>query len=324
LAQEWGVDPQQIWERVNELREAGFQIEEKPGHGIELLGASDRLVGDDLMARLGSECWLREVVVFEETGSTNDHALRLGRSGAAGGVLFVAERQTAGRGRFGRVWDSAPHAGLWCSLLLRPLVGQEFWARLTTAAAVGLAVGLEKAAPISIRIKWPNDLLWQGRKLAGILMETGVDSAGAPFAVLGFGINVNQDEFPEALRAQAASVRMAAGGIRQDRPALAAMVLQSLGAAIRQVETGRFEAVLDEARRRSALLGHWVQLGNGAVAGGSLVEGIAQDLDSEGRLEVRLVDGSLVKCAGGEVTVLGGGWMGTNTSVACQPGVRHA
>ena len=114
LAQEWGVDPQQIWERVNELREAGFQIEEKPGHGIELLGASDRLVGDDLMARLGSECWLREVVVFEETGSTNDHALRLGRSGAAGGVLFVAERQSAGRGRF---WPSVG-LGTACGLVV--------------------------------------------------------------------------------------------------------------------------------------------------------------------------------------------------------------
>jgi BirA family biotin operon repressor/biotin-[acetyl-CoA-carboxylase] ligase len=305
-----GVDPVRIHERLEVLTAAGFQIEDRPGQGIRLMGGSDRLVGDDLLSRMDEPPWLREVVVFKETSSTNDHALRLGRSGAEAGVLFVAERQTAGRGRFGRVWESAPNEGLWCSVLLRPVLQIWAWPRLTTAAAVGLARGLEISAPVSVKIKWPNDLYWNGRKLGGILMETGVDVRGEPFAVLGFGINVNQEQFPEYLRGQAASVRIAAGGALQDRPALAARVLECLGAALQRAEAGGFDELLEDARRRSLMLGHWVRLEQAEHPGGTVIEGIAEDLDSEGRLEVRLAGGGLVNCPGGEVTVLAGGWQG--------------
>jgi BirA family biotin operon repressor/biotin-[acetyl-CoA-carboxylase] ligase len=308
FAQALQVDPARIRERLGELNAAGFQIEDRPGHGIRLMGETDRLVGDDLLSRMGEGAWLREVVVFEETSSTNDQALRLGRSGADAGVLFVAERQTAGRGRFGRVWESAPHAGLWCSVLLRPAIRMDAWPRLTTAAAVGLARGMELSAPIQVKIKWPNDLYWNGRKLGGILMETGVDARGEPFAVLGFGINVNQERFPEPLQGQAASVRIAAGGAFQDRPALAARVLDCLGAALHRAESGGFGELLEEARRRSLMLGHWVRLEQAENRGGALIEGIAESLDSEGRLEVRLAGGGVVQCTGGEVTVLSGGW----------------
>ena len=184
--------------RLAELRGAGFEIEERPGLGFRLLRSPDRLIADDLLARLGPCALVRDIVVFNETSSTNDHATLRGRQGAAGGLVIFAERQTAGRGRFGRPWASASHRGLWFSLLLRPALPVSAWPRLTTWAAVSLAAAIEDSLGLAAAIKWPNDIYLGGRKVAGILAESGTDSAGQPFAVVGIGVNVNHEagDFP--------------------------------------------------------------------------------------------------------------------------------
>src|SRR4029434_10201311 len=118
---------------------------------------------------------IRDVIVFEETDSTNEQASKMGESGALGGLAIFAERQTAGRGRFGRRWDSASHRGLWFSLLLRPSLPMAHSPRMTTWAAVAMADAIEQTSGLAVQIKWPNDLQSHGRKLAGILIETGSD-----------------------------------------------------------------------------------------------------------------------------------------------------
>ena len=164
-----GVPRGQIAESLTRLRGAGFDIEEKPGLGCRLLASPDRLIADDLHARLAGCMLAREILTFEETGSTNDVAARLGREGHAGGLLVFAERQTAGRGRFGRRWDSAPHAGLWFSLLLRPAFPLPLWVRLTTWAGVCVAAAIERATGLQAQVKWPNDVLIGEKKIGGIL-----------------------------------------------------------------------------------------------------------------------------------------------------------
>jgi len=275
---------------------AGFEIESRPGLGCRLLGSPDRLIADDLLSRIG-ECELaREILVFEETGSTNDIAMRLGREGHAGGLLVLAEKQTAGRGRFGRRWDSAPHTGLWFSLLLRPAIPASRWARLTTWAGVCVAAAIERATGLQARVKWPNDVQMGEKKVAGILTECSSAASGSLFAVVGIGLNVNQDAMPPELAARAASLRQLTGRTL-DRAAIASTLIRELAARLPEVDAA-FDRLLAEAARRSTILGEWIQLD----ASGSMLEGRAESLDAEGNLLLRMSDGGLQTVSAGEVT----------------------
>lgn len=286
--------------RLAELRTAGFEIEERPGLGFRLVGSPDRLMADDLHARLGPCALIREIVVFAETDSTNDLAMRRGRQGAGGGLAIFAEHQTAGRGRFGRRWASASHRGLWFSLLLRPALPLQFWPRLTTWAAVALADAIEEALGLPAAIKWPNDLQIAGKKVAGILAESGTDAAGQPFAVLGIGVNINQEagDFPPELTAKAGSLRLATGRLI-DRPAFAACLLRALDTRYAQLESS-FDTIIAAASRRSLLLGRWIQVQSGTAT----LEGRAETLDADGHLLLRTTDGALSRLTAGEVTII--------------------
>jgi len=286
--------------RLAELRGAGFEIEERPGLGFRLLGSPDRLIADDLLARLGACPLVREIVVFEETDSTNDLAVQRGRQGGAGGLVIFAERQTAGRGRFGRPWASASHRGLWFSLLLRPALPLPLWPRLTTWAAVALADAIEASLGLPAAIKWPNDLHLGGKKVAGILAESGTDGTGEPFAVVGIGVNVNHEpaDFPPELTAKAGSLRMATGRAI-DRPAFATALLRALDARLPQLADA-FPEIIAAAARRSFLLGRWIQVQFGV----ELLEGHAEELDADGHLLLRSGDGTLNRLTAGEVTVI--------------------
>jgi BirA family biotin operon repressor/biotin-[acetyl-CoA-carboxylase] ligase len=287
--------------RLAELRRAGFEIEERPGLGFRLVRSPDRLIADDLHARLGPCALAREIVVFAETASTNDSAMLRGRQGAGGGLVIFAERQTAGRGRFGRSWASAAQRGLWFSLLLRPTLPTTQWPRLTTWAGVALAAAIENALGLATAIKWPNDIYLSGRKVAGILAESGTDVNGRPFAVVGIGVNVNHaaSDFPPELAGKATSLSIVTAR-RIDRPELAACLLRELDARLTQVEPD-FPRMIAEATRRSLLLGRWVQL----QSGHTLLEGRAESLDADGHLLLRKSDGTLSRLTAGEVTIIG-------------------
>jgi BirA family biotin operon repressor/biotin-[acetyl-CoA-carboxylase] ligase len=290
------VPRDQVEAGLGRLRNAGFDIEEKPGIGCRLLASPDRLIADDLLARIGDCPLAREILTFEETASTNDVAARLGREGRTGGLLVFAERQTAGRGRFGRRWDSAPHAGLWFSLLLRPAFATPLWVRLTTWAGVCTATAIGRATGLDAQVKWPNDVLVGGKKVAGILTECSSDTAGGMFAVVGIGVNVNHEAMPAELADRAASLRQIAGRTL-DRSAIAAAIVSELAARLPAVETD-FAEILAEAARRSTVLGKWIRFDAAAAS----YEGQAESLDADGNLLLRLADGTLRTMTAGEVS----------------------
>ncbi len=300
LAAELGESAAVIRARLAALSEAGFEIEDRPGLGLRFLAAPDRLIADDLIARLGPCPLIREILVFAETDSTNELATQLGRQGTPGGLAIFAEHQTAGRGRFGRRWASASHRGLWFSLLLRPALPLAQWARLTTWGAVSVAAAIEETCGARATIKWPNDVFLSGKKVAGILAESGTDALGQPFAVLGIGVNVNHEpaDFPSDLHATAGSLREAAGQ-PIDRPAFATALLHALDARLPLLGDD-FPAIIAEATARSFLLGRWIQV----RAGQDLAEGLAERLDADGQLLLRQSDGSINRLVAGEVTVV--------------------
>ena len=299
LAAQIGSTHAAVAAQIAELRAAGFDIDERPGLGYRLISMPDRLIAADLHSRLGNCALVREILVFAETDSTNDRAADLGRHGVAGGLTIFAERQNAGRGRFGRRWESASHLGLWFSLLLRPVFSQERWPRLTTWAAVSIACAIERAVGVRAGIKWPNDIFVKGRKVAGVLIEAGLDGARENFAVVGIGVNANHapEDFPAELSAKATSLRAATGRMIE-RPALAAAILRELDRRTIDMDR-RFDELVAEAARRSVLLGKWVQV----RAGDSLVEGVAESLDAGGQLLLRTGDGELRALNAGEVTL---------------------
>jgi BirA family biotin operon repressor/biotin-[acetyl-CoA-carboxylase] ligase len=256
-----------------------------------------------LWSRLSSDAaqFIREIVVLAETGSTNDVAMRLGREGVAGGVLVVAEKQTAGRGRFGRKWESAGGRGIWLSLLLEPPLPFEQWPRLTTWMAVEAAAAVERVAPVRCGIKWPNDLQIAGRKVGGMLMEIGTrEGEQRPFVVAGLGINANHrdSDFPEELREIATSVRLA-GGAAIDRAELIARLIEALQSRWDSLGDPAFEAVIAEATQRSSVLGRWIRV----QAPDGVLEGEAAALNGEGHLVLRSADGALHTLLAGEVTL---------------------
>jgi BirA family biotin operon repressor/biotin-[acetyl-CoA-carboxylase] ligase len=295
-------DPPAVAERIAVLNAAGYQIEHHPHLGYRLLSAADRLIADDILSRLPECRWIRQVLVFERTGSTNDVVTGLARDGAAAGVVVFAEEQTAGRGRLGRRWQSDPSLGLWFSILLRPDMPLAAWPRLTLWIAYAVAHGIARFAMETfpqnpappVMLKWPNDLHLSGRKLAGILVETSLGEH--PFATAGIGINVNHPAFPPPLDITATSLRIETGS-PVDRNALAAAILTSIDESY-QLVSSDFPRIIDWANRADCLRGRRVS----AEAGTVHHEGIACGLSPDGGLLLGAPDGTLSILTSGEVT----------------------
>ena len=300
LAVQANMESQKVNACLESLGGAGYEIEDRPHAGLRFISAPDRLIADDIAARLGDVSLFRDILVFQQTDSTNDAAARLGRGGAAEGIGVFAESQSAGRGRMGRRWESSQALGLWFSLLLRPRIPFHQWPRLTTWAAVGVAEGIEAFSSCRVFIKWPNDILIDSLKLAGILTETHVDLAGNSFAIVGIGVNVNHtpEDFPPELREKAASLRSITGR-PWDRQEAAAAILKSLDRLWPAI-AGDFAYLVAAARKRSCLEGRQVEIRIGQL----VLRGCAESLDDEGALLLREPDGKLTAVSTGEASVL--------------------
>ncbi|MFL6520346.1 MAG: biotin--[acetyl-CoA-carboxylase] ligase [Chthoniobacterales bacterium] len=192
--------------------------------------ASDRLVAAELSAALQGYRIGNDIMVVEETESTNDLAWKAVERGVPEGFVIFAERQTKGRGQYGRRWESAPYLGLWFSVVLRPALTLAESPKLTVLLAETLAATIAEETSCAPTIKWPNDLYLSGRKVAGVLVEGRTATDGSYVAVAGIGINVNQtiDDFPEDLRDTAGSLAMATGKTIS-RAKLAVAVLRNIG-----------------------------------------------------------------------------------------------
>ena len=223
------------------------------------------------------------------TGSTNDVAARLAELGADEGATVVAEAQTAGRGRHGRTWFSPPGAGLYVSVILRPageLASGNPAALLTLASGVALAEAVRTATGLPAEIKWPNDIVIDRRKLAGILAEATLQGDRLQHVVLGFGLNLLAANCPAELAPRVTSIE-AETSRPADRALMLAEILAALGERYRDLQSGRFDAILAAWRRLAwALPAAPVEWDSPA----GVVRGRAEDIDRQGALIVRVGD----------------------------------
>ena len=302
LATRLGISRAAVWARIEELRKLGYDISASPHQGYRLLASPDLLHADDLLARMsGDQIIGRDIRVFEETTSTNDVAEKLARDGVKEGVVVFAESQTKGRGRMGRRWVSPSKRGLWFSVLLRPELRPQASTQMTVAAATALVRAIERQTGLKPSIKWPNDILFNGRKAAGILTELAADSDSIRHLIVGIGLDVNvaPEEFPPEVRAVATSLR-AELGRPIDRPALAAVLLEELDRDYARICRGDFPALADEWEQRCITVGQRVTVDLGVRK----IEGRAESLDDDGALLLRTEHGRLERILGGDVTIV--------------------
>lgn len=303
LSQRLGISRAAIWARIEELRKVGYDIEATPHLGYRLVSSPDALHADDLLARLGKTKVIgRDIRVFEETTSTNDVIEKLARDQVKEGAVVFAESQTKGRGRMGRKWISPARKGLWFSLLLRPDLTPQEATQLTVASATALRRAIEGNTGVKPQIKWPNDILIGGKKVAGILTELSAELDRVKHIILGIGVDVNLSaaEFPQELRKIATSLKIESGKMIS-RADLAVRILRELDADYARICTGQFEAVADEWEEHCGTIGHLVTI----QVGDRKIHGRAESLDDDGALLLRTEHGTLERVMGGDVTLAG-------------------
>lgn len=242
----------------------------------------------------------RSLVYLSETGSTNDRAQQLAREGAAEGTVVVADHQTAGRGRLGRRWSAPAGTGLLMSLVFRPALAPHQVQRLTMVCGLAVLDAVESETNLRAALKWPNDVVIGGAKVGGILTEIECTSDQVEYAVVGIGLNVNLDptQLPGDLLVPATSLSHALG-----RPVAR---LPLLWALLRAVEV-RYLALLAGHSPHEVWAERLVTLHRPvtAAANGTVLHGIAEGVDANGALQVRLADGRLETVMAGDVTLRG-------------------
>ena len=283
-----------VWKYIDHLRKDGYDITAVPHLGYRLVSVPDKLLPHEIQSGLDTRTFGKNVVTFNTVGSTMDEAFRLGMEGAPEGTVVCAETQHKGRGRLGRVWSSPKAKGIYCSLILRPQLPPGQLSRLTLTAAVALAEALRDAAGIEPAIKWPNDILVGGKKLAGRLTGRRAGTDQVKFVVVGMGINVNTSA--SQLVDGASSLRTETGRIF-NRVVVLQHILRSFEAWYAVLGRGRFDLVIKAWKARSATLKKRVRV----TSPGGMVEGLAVDLDTDGALLVRQDSGVIVKLTAGDL-----------------------
>ena len=211
LAKHIGVSRHRVRYWVKRLRALGVDVQGHPRTGYHLQKSADVLIPAELRRRLDGTPFGKHVHHFFKIGSTNDAAFDLGHAGEPHGAVVLAEQQTAGRGRAGRAWHSEKSNGIYLSVLLRPPLTPVEAPLITLVAGLAARDAVEEAAGVKPDVRWPNDLLLNGKKFAGILTEMHAEPDRVHFVVCGIGMNVNHDALPAELRTIATSVRIETG-----------------------------------------------------------------------------------------------------------------
>jgi len=289
IAEEIGISRSEVWRLVQQLRALGVSIGGHTATGYRLQAVPDLLLPDVLSPLVQGTIFDNQIHHYYKIGSTNTVAMEAGNAGAPEGSVFLAERQIAGRGRGAHNWYSAQSAGIYCSVVLRPALPPSEALILSLAAGLAVHSAIQAIAPaVAVDLKWPNDVLIRGKKIAGILTEMNSEATRVRYIVIGIGINVNQTIFPSELQRTATSLRLATG-TEWSRVDLCASLLKSLNREYRDLlqKPGAHDSILRRFQERSSSTrGCQVQVEeNGGF------EGVTEGLDQRGFLQVRTAHG---------------------------------
>lgn len=306
-----GVSRTAIWKHVNVLRKSGYIIKSSTKKGYMLIEEPDIITYDEVNPYLKTKYIGRNYIYMESVNSTNVLAKNLSQD-MSDGSLIVAEEQTAGRGRLGRSWESPKGEGIWMSIFLKPDIVPQDTPLITHVAALAVVRAIEKVTGIVPQIKWPNDVVINGKKVCGILTELSAEIEAVNYVVVGIGINVNIKEFPDQLKDVATSLLLETRreGIKKvsddrkdlvDRKLLLAEVLNNFEILYERFLNGQIVHIIEESKKFSITIGKPVKV----ITREGGFDAIAVDIDNKGALIVERDDGRRETVIAGEVSVRG-------------------
>ena len=301
LCEHFHVSRTAVWKVIEQLKKEGYQIEAVRNKGYRLIDSPDVMSRAEIESLMTTTWAGKKVVYYDETDSTNNQAKAYGEKGEAHGTLFVADMQAAGKGRRGRVWVSPAGSSIYMTILLHPDVLPTKAPQLTLVMAMAVAEGIRKVTGLETKIKWPNDIIVNGRKVCGILTEMSTEIDYINYVVIGDGINVNQETFPEEIRDTATSLKIETGSSVR-RSVLIATIMECFEQFYEVFMTTEDLSGLQE--RYNAML---VNLGREVrvLEPGNEYEAHALGINRTGELIVRTVDGQEKEIYAGEVSVRG-------------------
>lgn len=299
LSTVFGISRAAVSKHIGVLKKTGYTIESSPKKGYLFRGAPDLLLPEEIRARLETRVFgKKEIVYYPVTDSTNDRAKALAIAGAPEGCLVVAEEQKAGRGRRGRTWFSAPGDGICISIILRPVMPPSEASRITMMTAVALAESLISLTGLKVNIKWPNDILVHGKKLAGILTEMSMEMDVVDYVVVGLGLNVNSPlvHFSDEIKDLATSLFIEKGETLS-RTLIISEYLKWFETYYDIVRNTGFREIMKRWKELSDIIGRDVTVD----VVGTKIFGRVEDIDADGVLVIKDPSGTIHRVISGDV-----------------------
>ena len=296
IADELGTSRSEVWRAVQHLRDLGVQITGHFATGYQLNAMPDLLLPDILDPLISGTIFASKIHHYFRIGSTNTAAMQAGADGEPEGSVFLAEEQTAGRGRGGHSWESTQSVGIYCSVVLRPEMTPVDALFLSLMTGIAMADAVEQTTGLRPDLRWPNDGLIGERKFCGILTEMNAEPTRVRYIVIGIGINVNQTSFAGELEPIATSLRIETGR-EWSRVELTAALLKSLDGHYRKFLQGGERArgvMIQEFEKRSS----WARGRHVLIQENGGYEGVTEGLDDRGFLLLRTGEGQRTVLSG--------------------------
>lgn len=301
ICEQLGVSRTAVWKCINGLREDGYEIESVTRKGYRLLQSPDILTKEELRERISPKQWPGEIHCYPQIDSTNEEAKRQAESGAGDGSLYVADCQTAGRGRRGRTWLSPAGKDIFFSILLRPRMQPQAASMLTLVTALAAAKTVEQYGGEGCQIKWPNDIVLHGKKLCGILTEMSLEMGEISYLVIGVGFNMNRMEFDEEISHMATSLKKETGKQIPRADFLADFLAHFSEEYEKFSREQNLSSVKEEYEKRLVNIDREVLI----EKSGKKKVGLARGINEQGELLVCMEDGATEAVCAGEVSVRG-------------------
>lgn len=301
LCERFGVSRTAVWKVIRQLKEEGYEIEAVKNKGYHIREVPDVMTAEEVKSRIHTKWMAQNCLYLESVDSTNNYAKRIAEEGAAAGTLVMADEQTGGKGRRGRGWVTPKGTNIAMTLLLRPQILPEHASRLTLLMAMAVAQGIRSVTGLDAGIKWPNDVVVHGKKVCGILTEMSTEVDYINYVVIGAGINVNQESFPEEIQHIAGSLSVELGK-KISRAELAASVLEALERIYEIfLQTEDLSKLYKEYNEICVNRGHRIRV----LEPGHEYNGTTDGINENGELVVHKETGETVCVYAGEVSVRG-------------------
>ncbi len=298
-----GVTRTAIWKHIKQLKEEGYKIESISRKGYKLVSEPDTIDSKALEIELKDKSFIKEIVHYNTVDSTNSQGKLMAAQGAIEGTIVISEEQTGGKGRLGREWISPKGTGIWMSIILKPNIEPQEATIITQITAAAVASAIIKLTGIKAGIKWPNDIIVDGKKVCGILTEMSGELNSINYVVVGIGVNVNmnQEDFPEELKEVAISLKESFGEDLSRKELVIKILSEFEELYLDFINTNNAQKSISICRELSVTLGKQVKI----VQRGKTILAEALDITEDGELLIKSSDENIQKVVSGEVSVRG-------------------